>query len=154
MISDYGISEASPVKGRVSYVLRDSTGNVKLEFTRKNVVTILGKAQMSARLIGTSVAAVSHIAIGSAATSFTKNSTTLGTETHRESATTSQVTTTDSNDTAQAVATVSFTGTEVVQESGLFNNSSGGTMTCAQSMSAINVNNGDSLQITWKVAFA
>jgi len=154
MISGYAFTDDPSVKGMVEYVLRDSRGNVKLQFTKKNVVTILGKNQMSARLIGTTIDPVSHIAIGSVATTFTKNSTTLGTETHRESATTSIVTITDTNDTAQAVATVTFTGAEVVRESGLFNAASTGTMTCAQSMSDINVGDGDSLQITWKVKYS
>ncbi len=61
------------------------------------------------------------------------------------------VTTTVTNDTSQWVTTFSFTGSFAVTESGVFNNSSGGTMLCRQTFSAINVASGDSLQITWKV---
>jgi hypothetical protein len=55
------------------------------------------------------------------------------------------------NDTAQFVHQFSVTDTQAVTESAVFNDASAGTMLCRQTFSAINVANGDTLQITWKV---
>ena len=61
------------------------------------------------------------------------------------------MTTTVTNDTAQVTKTFTVTGTFAVTEAGLLNASSAGTLLCRQVFSAVNVLNGDSLQITWKV---
>jgi hypothetical protein len=60
------------------------------------------------------------------------------------------VTTDVTNDTAQLVYTFTVTGTAAVTESGVFNAASSGVLLARQVFSAINVVNGDSLQITWK----
>lgn len=54
-------------------------------------------------------------------------------------------------DTAQFVHQYSVTATQAVTESAVFNAGAAGTMLCRQTFSAINVANGDTLQITWKV---
>ena len=71
----------------------------------------------------------------------------------RGTATMSRVTTDVTNDTAQGVLSFSVTGTKAVAESGLFNHigTAVGTMLARQTFSAINVVNGDTLQITWKI---
>jgi hypothetical protein len=55
------------------------------------------------------------------------------------------------DDTAQFVKSFSVTGSKAVTESGIFNAASVGKLLCRQTFSAINVVNGDTLQITWKV---
>ena len=55
------------------------------------------------------------------------------------------------NDTAQFVHQFSVTDTQAVTESAVFNAGAAGTMLCRQTFSAINVADGDTLQITWKV---
>jgi hypothetical protein len=56
-----------------------------------------------------------------------------------------------SGDTAQFVHQYSVTATQAVSESAVFNAGAAGTMLCRQTFSDINVANGDTLQITWKV---
>lgn len=68
----------------------------------------------------------------------------------RAAATASRVTTTVTNDTAQLLLTFNFTASFAVTESGALNASSAGTLLARQVFSAINVANGDSLQVTWK----
>lgn len=122
-----------------------------------NLVTSAGKAGV-ADLIGPqgSAAAYNYIAVGTGTTAANVADTTLETESataglSRAAGTMSRVTTSVTNDTAQATKTFSVTGTVAVTESGLLNASSTGTLLCRQVFSAINVVNGDSLTITWKI---
>lgn len=69
----------------------------------------------------------------------------------RAGSTNSRVTTNVTSDTAQFTHTWTFTSTFAIVESGIFNAASTGDMLARQVFSAINVNNGDSLAITWKV---
>ena len=125
-----------------------------------NLMTNAGFAGVAARISGVgSPNAYTYIAVGTGATAANVADTTLQTELaasglSRAAASMSQVTTTVTNDTAQAVVTFTVTGTAAVTESGLLNAASTGTLLCRQVFSAINVVNGDSLQITWKVKAA
>ena len=123
-----------------------------------------GRAVVSARLYGTGSAAFGAIGMGTSSTAFATSQTALITGVKGDgtadsgvhaiasgSVTTSSVTTTITNDTAQFVGTVSITATIAVTESGLFNADTNGTMLCRQTFSAVNVVNGDSIQFTWKI---
>lgn len=126
----------------------------------RNGVTTVGKALIAGRLNASGApAAADYIAVGTGTTAFSAANTTLETELAasgltRAQGTVSLVTTTTTNDTAQVAKTFTVTGTQAVTESGVLNASSNGTLLCRQTFSAINVVNGDSLAITWKVAFA
>lgn len=125
-----------------------------------NGVPTVGKALIAGRLNGSGAPAVAdYIAVGTGTNAFAAGDTALQTETvgsglTRAQGTVSLVTTTTTNDTAQVLKSFTVTGTVAVTESGVLNASSGGTLLCRQVFSAINVLNGDTLQITWKVAFA
>ncbi|MCL5436059.1 MAG: hypothetical protein M1275_03180 [Patescibacteria group bacterium] len=133
------------------------TGHWVGAMTIKNLVTNAGFAGVASRINGAgSEAAFTYIAVGTGTNSATATDTALQTEVTgsglaRVSATASRVTTTVANDTAQLQTTFSVTGTVAVTESGVLNAASTGTLLCRQTFSAINVVNGDSLQITWKV---
>lgn len=122
-----------------------------------NLVTTVGFAGSAGRLMGSGApAAFTWIALGTGATAAAITDTTLQTELStlglaRVSGTVSLVTTTGSNDTAQVTNTFSVTGTAAVTESGILNAASVGTLLTHQVFSAINVINGDSLAVTWKV---
>lgn len=125
-----------------------------------NLITNAGFALIAGRLNGSgSPAAATYIAVGTGTNAANVADTTLQTESataglSRASATVSLVTTTVTNDTAQMLVTFTVTGTVAVTESGVLNAASTGTLLCRQVFSAINVVNGDSLQITWKVKAA
>lgn len=125
-----------------------------------NLITNAGFALIAGRINGSgSPAAATYIAVGTGTTAANVADTTLETESataglSRAAASVSLVTTTVTNDTAQMVVTYTVTGTVAVTESGVLNAASTGTLLCRQVFSAINVVNGDSLQITWKVKAA
>lgn len=133
------------------------TGSFGLSRNIHNLVTNTGFAGVASRINGSGAeAAFTYIAMGTGAVAAAVTDTTLGTELStlglsRAAATASRVTTTVTNDTTQLVNTFSITGTAAVTESGVLNAASVGVLLCRQVFSAINVVNGDSLQITWKI---
>lgn len=121
-----------------------------------NLVTNAGKAAVAGLINGVVTDFFDFIAIGTGTTAANAADTTLETEIttnggQRAASTNSRVTTDVTNDTAQGVLTYAFTGSFAVTESGWLSASSGGTLLCRQVFSAINVVNGDSLQVTWKI---
>lgn len=122
-----------------------------------NLITNAGRALISGLINGSGTpAAATYVAVGTGTTAAAATDTTLQTETAtsglaRAAGTASLVTTTVTNDTAQVTKTFSVTGSVAVTEAGLLNAASVGTLLARQVFSAVNVVNGDSLQITWKV---
>jgi len=53
----------------------------------------------------------------------------------------------------QTVATITFTGTFAITEHGIFSASTAGTLLDRTKFSALNVNNGDSIQFTYQITF-
>lgn len=138
-------------------VLPFVTGRWVNEMEISNLITNAGMAGVASRINGAgSEAAFTYIAVGTGTNAANASDTTLQTELaasglSRAAATASRVTTDQTNDTAQLVLTYTVTGTAAVTESGVFNASSSGVLLCRQTFSAINVVNGDSLQVTWKI---
>jgi hypothetical protein len=121
-----------------------------------NLVVSAGVAGVASRINGAgSEAAFTYIAVGIGTTAAAAGNTALESEIvdsglARAAATASRVTTDVTNDTAQDLYTFSVTGTKAVTESGVLNAGAAGTLLARQVFSAVNVVNGDSLQITWK----
>lgn len=120
-----------------------------------NTVTTAGLSEC-AKLLGNIAAdPISHMAIGIG----TGGTTTLNSEIttgggQRAAVTPTSETTTSSGDTVQSVHTFSFTGSFAVTEEGLFNAASNGDLIAYRTFSAVNVANGDSLQITHKIVLS
>jgi len=115
-----------------------------------NLVTDAGKAGVASRINGAGGEAVfEYIALGTGTTAAAAGDTSLVVETHRELATSSRVTTDVTDDTAELVNTFNFTASHAITESGVLNASTTGTLLARQVFSAINVADGDSLQVTW-----
>lgn len=134
------------------------TGLFVMEKSVANKIVNAGLALSAGLLNGSgSPTTPTYIAVGTGTTAVAATDTALVTETatsglSRAAATVSLVTTTVTNDTAQWLKSFSVTGSVAVTESGVFNAASVGTMLCRQVFSAVNVANGDTLQITWKDA--
>lgn len=129
-----------------------------MPFGTGTVVTNLGFAVAAKRLIGTSPSQVepnfSAIGVGAtgAARTAAAGDTALSTQVEtRVTGTSSTVTTTQTNDTYQVVATHTATATRAVDEGGLFDASSSGNMFTSATHPVVNLASGDSLQNTWKV---
>jgi hypothetical protein len=150
--------------GRVTlrhYDQWDARGNLLEEDRFPNVICNVGKAAVAGLILSdiTSAAAppFDWIALGTNATAASATDTVLGAEItsdggERSSASGSRVTTSVTSDTAQLVNTFNFTGTLAIKESGMFNDANSGDMLARQVFSTKNVGNGDSLQVTWKIA--
>ncbi len=146
------------LRGTIRAEIRDKAGKWKETRLIRNLITSAGKAGAAATINGSGFTAhYDYIATGTGTTAANVADTTLETELAasgltRAQGTASRITTTVTNDTAQVTKTFTVTGTVAVTEAGLLNASSSGVLLARQVFSAINVVNGDSLAITWKIA--
>lgn len=148
-------SEKIRATGQVSFVLTDENGNVKQQDS-KNLVVEPGLAFIASRMIGTTAAVMSHMAVGTGTTAAADAQTALVTESARVALTSSTiVTTTVSNDSVQYVATFGpGVATTAITEAGLFNAASVGTMLARTVFPVINKGALDTLTLTWKITVA
>jgi len=154
--------ESLKLNGHINFVHKNSKNEVVEIRDIKNMVMNVGKAQIA--LLTTSAAAVPFdaIAIGIGSIKESGVYTTLSSEIttnggQRRSGTNvtiSRTQTTVADDTGQWITTYTFTGGFAVVEAGLFNDGTAGTMLARQGFAPINVISGDTLQVTWKVAFS
>lgn len=151
------IEEKIKLTGTIFAEVRDRNGKLKERREIKNLITSAGKAALAGLLL-TDVAgtAFDYIAIGTGTNAANVSDTTLQTEAStngasRVAGTGTRVTTSVTNDTAQLVASWTFSGSFAITEAGILNASSNGTLLARQVFSAINVASGDQLQITWQV---
>jgi hypothetical protein len=121
-----------------------------------NVITNTGIAEVAGLINEVTSGGFTYIAIGTGVTGELVTDSTLESEISsgggsRASATPSRITTAVTNDTAQLLHTFSFTSGFAVTESGIFDAASVGVMLARKTFTAMNVANGDAIQITWKV---
>ncbi len=136
------------MKGNLTITLFDEQGNVKDERAIKNLVVSAGKTFIASRMVGTSQAIMTHMAIGTGTTTPAVAQTTLTTEAGR-------VTLASSSSSSNAVTyTATFpagTGTGAITEAGIFNAASAGTLLCRTTFPVVNKAAGDSIAVTWVV---
>lgn len=143
----------SPHAPKIPFILGNWSNHVSIS----NLITNAGFAGAASRINGAGAeAAFDYIAVGTGTTAANVADTTLETELatsglSRAQGTASRVTTDVTNDTAQVLKSFTVTGTAAVTESGLLNAASNGVLLCRQVFSAVNVVNGDTLQVTWKI---
>lgn len=131
------------------------------------VVTNLGQAIPSGRMIGASPSQAEPKQVGwgtSAGTAAAADTTLFGekaldltaTTGSRTAGTSSQVTTTQTNDTYQVAATLTATGAGTVTNAGLFDNATiaSGTLYVKGDFTGIGLSTGDSIAFTFKVKFS
>ena len=113
-----------------------------------------GKAIVTNRIIGSGTEP-NYVAWGTGAGTTAATDTTLFTEvTPRVLGTASQQTTSTTNDTFQVVATQTAGTTETITNAGLFDASTSGNLFVKGDFTGIALNNGDSIQFTFKVQFS
>lgn len=147
------------LKGTYNFEIRDITGKVRDSFEVKNLVVNAGLAQIALLIGDASATPFTYIAVGTSAaavgasqTALTAEITTNGLE--RASATIDRTTTTVTNDTFRAVKVFTATGTHVVEEVGVFNAASSGTMLSRALTSTKTVTSGETITVTYTLAFA
>ncbi len=145
---EYQTKDAIEMKGNLTVTVFDEQGNIKDKRELKNLVVSAGKTFIASRMVGTSQAIMSHMAIGTGTTTPAVAQTTLTTEAGR-------VTLASSSSSSNAVTyTATFpagTGTGAITEAGIFNAASAGTLLCRTTFPVVNKAAGDSIAVTWVV---
>jgi len=145
------INETVNIQGLVTIQLFDSEGNLREE-QKANMVLNGGLAYIASRMVNTSQAAMSHMAIGIGTSAVTKVQTALSVESTRVALdSTTLVTTTVANDSVQYIATFGpGVGTGAITEALLVNAATGGTGLARVLFDVVNKGALDTLAITWK----
>lgn len=147
------------IRGNVRMVCHDKFGNLKWDTGWfHNSIVNAGIVQM-ATLCGASGTPFTYIAVGTSATAVSAAQTALVAEItdtglQRASATVSLVTTTVTNDTRRFVKVFTATGSKTVEEVGIFNANSAGTMLGRALTGSKALTNTDTLTVTYDVKFA
>lgn len=148
--------ETFTLKGKYIIEHKNKDGVLLSTDSFDNLITTVGKAQ-AAITIGAGTNPFTYLAVGSSATTPNVSDTALNAEITtnglaRALATQSVVTTTTTGDTRQWTYTWTATGTSTINEIGLFNASSGGTIfSHALTTSTKTVNNTDTLTATYQL---
>jgi len=154
------MEETLKIKGLIRIECHDKFGNLKWDTGWiQNGITSAGKAQLA--LLAGDAAAVpfTYLALGDTATAFAVGQTTLANEITtsglaRAAATVSRVTTNVTNDTLNLTYTWTASGSKTVEEIGIFNANSAGTMLGRALTGTKTFVNTDSYTATYKVIFA
>jgi hypothetical protein len=144
-------TESVNVKGNLEVILLDETGKQKDYRKVNNLVVAVGKDVIASRLVGNSLAVMSHMAVGSSSTAAATSQTALGTELGRVSLDS----TTRATNTITYVATFpAGTGTGSITEAGILNAGTTGNMLCRTVFGVVTKASGDTVVITWNVTVA
>ena len=144
-------TESVNVKGNLEVILLDKTGKQKDYRKVNNLVVAVGKDVIASRLVGNTLAVMSHMAVGSSSTAAATSQTALGTELGRVALDS----TTRSTNTITYVATFpAGTGTGSITEAGILNAGATGNMLCRTVFGVVTKASGDTVVITWNVTVA
>ena len=115
----------------------------------KNLIVNKGLEWVAKLINGVETTKFTHIQVGTGVGAAAAGDTALGTY----NAEIDSTETYEASYKAKFVGTIAFTGNVAVTESGVFNGAQAGSpeMLCRQTFSALNMTNGDSLEMTWKV---
>lgn len=115
--------------------------------------THVGKAYVTDLLNGGTPAQMEYIGWGAGTTTAAESQTALVTPSAeaRATGTTTRVTTSQTNDTYQVVATLTSESTQNIAEAGLFNATTAGTMLIRADHAPIPLEDGDSIQYTFQL---
>lgn len=124
-----------------------------------NTITNAGKAQIALLAGDASATPFTYLAVGTSTTAPAASQTALAAEITdtglaRAASTVSRTTTTQTNDTLSLVYTWTASGSKTVEEVGIFNASSSGTMLGRALTSTKSLVNGEQFQVTYTVQFA
>jgi hypothetical protein len=149
------INETLKLSGQLNIVLKDKAGNIKENIDTKNLVVNTGLAYIVSRMVGTTKAVMTHMAVGSGTTAAAATQTDLVTLLGSREALDS--TTISGTNDEKVVFVSSFEagdGTGAVTEAGLFNAATGGDMLCRTVFSVVNKAADDTMAITWTITLS
>jgi hypothetical protein len=142
--------EKLKVRGDLRIVLTGPDGQVKDDVNLTNLVVNTGLNFIVSRMKDATATAMTHMSVGTGTTAAALADTTLQTEIagSRVALTSTSVT---SNQITYIASFAAGVGTGAVTESGIFNNSTGGTLLCRTVFPVVNKQAGDSMTVTWTV---
>lgn len=134
-------------------------GKLRDSFTVYNTVVSAGKAQLALLAGDATATPFTYLALGTSSTAVSVGQTSLQAEIvdsglARAAATVSRTTTTVTNDTLTLVYTWTASGTKSIEEIGVFNASSAGTMLSRALTGTKSIISGETIQATYTCAFA
>jgi hypothetical protein len=137
------------LKGKIHIVHYGDERVVKEERDIENLIVTTGKVATAKRINGTdSLNPFTYVEIGTGTATATAGDSALVTYYKEDAADCSY----EASNKAKWISTFSFTESVSVTEAGIFNGAhSGGTMLARQVFAVLNVENGDSIEITWTV---
>lgn len=142
--------ETLKITGALRVVVTGPDGQLKDQRDLKNLVVDTGLNFIVKRMKDAVTDVMSHMSLGTGTTAAAAANTTLETEIAG-----SRVVLTSTTVTANAITYIaSFAagvGTGAVTESGIFNNTTGGTMLCRTVFPVVNKQAGDSMTVTWTI---
>ena len=147
------INDKMQVTGDVTLTLTDEKGNLKARQEIKNLVVNTGLTFISQRMIGTSQAVMSHMALGSGTNAAAAGDTALQTQVGNREALDAAV----SDSPGVITYTSTFEpgdATGALTEAGIFNASTSGNMLCRTKFDVVNKSSTDTLAITWVVTIS
>jgi|TARA_R110000851_G_scaffold230898_1_gene383674 hypothetical protein len=145
------ITDTIKATGKLNIVLTGPDGKVKENVLTENIVVTVGKNFIASRLSGTTTPTVmSHMAVGTDATTAAVGNTALGAEIGASRVTlTSDIAST--NNVAYVAQFPNGTGTGAITEAGIFDAGAAGTMLARTDFPVVNKGVDDSLSITWTI---
>jgi hypothetical protein len=138
------------LKGTYHFQIKDTKGNVRDSWTVDNLVTSAGKAQVALLVGDASATPFTYLAVGTSSTAVSVGQTALQAEITdtglaRAAGTVSRTTTSVTNDTYNITYTWTASGSKTVEEVGVFNASSAGTMLSRALSGTKTMSNGEQL---------
>jgi hypothetical protein len=138
-----GIEDGLKMTGRLQIFRND-----ELVHDIDNLVVTVGKNFVASRIVGTTPAVMSHMAVGTGAVAAAAGDTALGAELARVAL--------SGNSAANNVVSYSAnfpagTGTGALTEAGVFNAGAAGTLFCRTVFAAVNKGASDAITINWTV---
>lgn len=152
------MNDTIKLKGTYELTCISSSGDIKWVQKADNIVTNAGKAQLALLCVDATAVPFTYIAVGTSSTAVSATDTTLNAEItdtglQRVSATVTRVTTSVTNDTYRASTTFTATGSKTIEEVGIFNAASGGTMLSHALTTSKSVANTDQLSVVYTLQF-
>lgn len=145
--------------GTYDFSIYGIDGKLRDKWSVKNAVMTVGFAQLALLCGDATAVPFTYLAVGTSTTAVAINQTTLVAETTtsglgRAAGTVSRVTTTGANDTYQITKTWTASGSVTVEEVGVFNDASAGTMLSRALTTSKAVVSGETITCTYKLKFA
>ena len=144
------LNENLKMKGELTITHRGEDGSIKNVINIPNLVVTAGKNYIASRIVGTSSAVMSHMALGTDSTAAAVGNTILGAEVGRVALASSSAVNNTITYTADFPA---GTGTGILREAGIFNDDGtpSGTMLCRTVFATVTKAIGDSISVNWVV---